>query len=233
MVARRMSAIKNGPGAALRAILRAERIPMKEKQREVLALILAGGRSSRTGRPKALLPFPGGTCLERVIDTCRGGGVSAVRLVVGCRGGLIAASVAGRSVDIVWNDRWPEGQLSSLQAGLRSLPAGTKSILACSVDYPLVTASVPASLIDAWRTEKRGGKIFIPVCGGTRGRPYLFDASLVPEYLALPEDAVGRDVIGADPDRIREVPVDEEGIAFDLDDPTDYRQMRETLRRQG
>ena len=152
---------------------------MKEKEREVLALILAGGRSSRTGRPKALLPFPGGTCLERVIDACRGGGVSAVRLVVGCRGGVIAASVAGRPVDIVWNDRWPEGQLSSLQAGLRSLPAGVKAILACTVDYPLVTASVPAGLVDAWRTERSGGKMFIPVCGGTRGRPYLFDASLV------------------------------------------------------
>ncbi len=206
---------------------------MPEKQREILALILAGGRSSRTGRPKALLPLPGGTCLERVIDACRGGGASAVRLVVGCRGGLIAASVAGCGIDIVWNDRWPEGQLSSLQAGLRSLPTGAEAVLPFPVDYPLVTASVPASLIDAWRTERGGGKIFIPVCGGSRGRPYLFDASLVPEYLALPKGAVGRDVIAADPTRIREVPVKEEGIAFDLDRPEDFREMRETLRRQA
>ncbi|RPJ45469.1 MAG: hypothetical protein EHM19_05345, partial [Candidatus Latescibacterota bacterium] len=119
---------------------------MPEDRPPIAAIILAAGASSRMGRPKALLPLGGRTCLERVIGTCRGAGLSPIHVVVGSRGGLLAAACASESpgahprATAVWNDRFPEGQVTSLQAGIRSLPPNTAGALLFAVDHPLVRA---------------------------------------------------------------------------------------------
>ena len=46
---------------------------------ETSAVILAGGRSSRMGRPKAGLPFRGGTLLSWQVEKLRGLGAEIAR----------------------------------------------------------------------------------------------------------------------------------------------------------
>lgn len=203
---------------------------MTDRTGPVAAVILAAGFSRRVGRPKPLLPLGGGTCLDLVIEACRCGGAAPIHLVTGHRAALIESAARNSGVVLVRNPAYPEGQLSSLQAGLRSLPMDLAAVLAFPVDYPLVTADVPRRLIRAFRDAPNYGLLFIPTFNGVRGHPFLFDASLVTEYLALGPDRIGRDVVSADPSRVREVPVPEQGILFDLDTPDDYVRMR---RRDG
>lgn len=204
------------------------------RQGSVAAIVLTAGYSSRIGRPKALLPLGNTTCLDRVIDACAKAGLAPVHVVVGHRGGEIAAAARRRGAAIVWNDRYPEGQLTSLQAGLRSLPGDVRAAVLIPVDLALVRSSTIRSLLFAYHEEGEGRTIFIPTFEGTGGRPYLVDRSVVPELLPLPSGAMGRTVLLRDPGRVREVPVDDDGILFDLDTPDDYLVFLQKIRsRRG
>ncbi|MFH1681542.1 MAG: nucleotidyltransferase family protein [Candidatus Eisenbacteria bacterium] len=203
---------------------------MEPKAERVGAIVLAAGYSSRIGRPKALLPLGRTTCLSFVLAACGEAGLRRVHVVVGHRGGEIAAAVARAGAEVVWNDRFPEGQLASLQAGIRSLPGDLAAALLLPVDHPLVRSSTIRRLIQAFQEETKGRTVFLPTLGGEDGRPYLVCSSILPEFLSLPSGALGRTVIRRDPARVREVPVDDEGVRFDLDTPDDYVLLRAKLR---
>jgi CTP:molybdopterin cytidylyltransferase MocA len=89
----------------------------------VAGLILAAGASTRMGRPKPLLVYQGETFLDRLIrvfGTC----CSPVVVVLGHGAETIRAGLrrAAEAV-IVLNENWANGQLSSMQCGLRAVPA--------------------------------------------------------------------------------------------------------------
>ena len=49
----------------------------------VVGMVLAGGKSERMGRPKALLPLRGKTFIEHIVDEIEKSGLSDCRIVVG------------------------------------------------------------------------------------------------------------------------------------------------------
>ncbi len=200
----------------------------------VAGVILAAGRSSRIGRPKALLPLPGGTVISRLIGAFRAAGIAPIHVVVGYRGRETAAALAAHDdtacVRIVWNDLHPLGQTTSLQAGIRSLPTGVAAALLSPVDYPLVTAGTITLLLHAFRSD-RAGTIFLPACRGRRGHPFLVSTARFPDFLDLAPGEPGRDVVHARPDEVRIVDVDSDSIHVDIDEPADYRSVRAALRR--
>ncbi len=113
------------------------------------AVILSGGESSRMGSPKALVPFRGSTFLghllavihqskkerakergpqdERVKDdrsqksSEATHAIGCTRVVVGAHTEEITAKVPLAADEIVVNPHWQQGQLSSIQAAIRSL----------------------------------------------------------------------------------------------------------------
>jgi molybdenum cofactor guanylyltransferase len=95
-------------------------------------LVLAGGRSSRMGREKAMLMLPDGrTLLQRQIDLLRAAGAESVNVSVGPGKDFSLAGVGSIP------DALPEaGPLAGIAAGLRAAPAGLVLVLA--VDMPSV-----------------------------------------------------------------------------------------------
>ena len=105
------------------------------------AAILAAGESKRMGQPKALVPFQGSTFVDHLIAATRHPLVGITRVVLGAGAEGIRASLKVDASWIVVNADWPTGQLSSIHAAIRSLPAGaTEGILVCPVDHPLISA---------------------------------------------------------------------------------------------
>jgi CTP:molybdopterin cytidylyltransferase MocA len=187
--------------------------------------ILAAGESKRMGQPKALVPFRGSTFVEHLIAATRHPRVGITRVVLGAGAGAIRANLKVDPAWIVVNADWRTGQLSSIHAAIRSLPAGaTDGILICPVDHPLISPHLVAALIAAF--DSSGKLIVLPKFGGRRGHPVLFRAELYGELLAASPEVGARQVVWNHAAEVAEVETDEEGVILNLNDP-------ESLRRAG
>jgi len=187
------------------------------------AVILAAGESSRMGRPKALLPSRGRTFLQHLLEITQHPRVGLTRVVLGAGGEEIRAALRLDPAQIVVNPDWPKGQLSSLQAAIRSLPAGTtEGLILCPVDHPLVSSTLIGKLIEALDSKHK--LIVLPTYKNRRGHPVIFRASLYAKLLAASPELGARQVVWAHADAVEEVPTEEEGVVLNLNDP-------ETLRR--
>src|SRR5271156_5046828 len=186
------------------------------------AAILAAGESKRMGQPKALVPFQGSTFVEHLIAATRHARVGITRVVLGAGAEGIRANLKIDPSWIVVNAEWPTGQLSSIHAAIRSLPAGgTEGILVCPVDHPLVSAHLVAALIAAFDS---GGKLIVlPKYHGRRGHPVLFAAGLYEELLAAPLVVGARQVVWNHAAEVMEVETEEEGVILNLNDPETVR----------
>jgi molybdenum cofactor cytidylyltransferase len=186
------------------------------------AAILAAGESKRMGQPKALVPFQGSTFVEHLIGATRHPRVGITRVVLGAGAEAIRANLKVEPAWIVVNADWPTGQLSSIHAAIRSLPAGaTEGILICPVDHPLVSAHLVGQLIAAFDA---GGKIIVlPKHHGRRGHPVLFGAGVYEELLEAPVAVGARQVVWNHAGEVAEVETEEEGVILNLNDPETMR----------
>ena len=182
------------------------------------AVLLAGGASSRMGQPKALLKIAGQTFLGRLIalySTC----CEPVVVVLGHQAMEIRAGVQPEA-------QWPEaqwvvnlrpdlGQFSSLQTGLRAVPAGVDCLFQ-PIDYPAVKAATVELLAG---TE---GELVIPRFEGKRGHPVRISPAIIAELLSLPAGGQARDVIRAHYAEAVFVDVADAGVVTDIDTPEDF-----------
>jgi molybdenum cofactor cytidylyltransferase len=178
------------------------------------AIILSAGESRRMGRPKAFLPFRGGTFLSAIAQTL-GTRCSPVIAVFGFDAARLSAQ-APASVVPVTNPDYEQGMLTSLQAGLRAVPAACDTVLFTLVDHPAITRETVDVLFDST------SPIAIPRMHGKRGHPVLVRRRIFEEFLAEPLTAKVRDVIDRHAEEIEYIEVDDPGISDDIDDPRLY-----------
>ena len=187
------------------------------------AIILSGGASSRMGSPKALLPYQGRPFLEHLLDVVQNSRIGVRRVVLGAHAGPITNAIPLNSGEIVINPEWEDGQLSSIRAGIRSLPAGTDGILLCLIDHPLITETLVNGLIDQFYETR--APIVLPVFEGKRGHPVIFSAALYRELESAPDDLGARSVVWAHAKEISEHQTFEEGCVLNLNDPKAFEQL--------
>jgi len=202
----------------------------------MLALLLAAGRGRRLGGPKALLDLGGMTALERCLRALRAGGADELRVVLGhsareARAALSAEVAAG--VEFVINPDPDRGQTSSLHAGLAAGPGSGECFALHTVDHPLLHARDLSALLSAFAQRGRKQQIVVPIVGGRRGHPALFQSQLAAEFAALRDDEPGHAVVRRDPSRVLEVPSGNIWLVRDLDTPEDLAAAREVRLEPG
>jgi CTP:molybdopterin cytidylyltransferase MocA len=181
------------------------------------AVILSGGASRRMGTPKALLPYRGATFLEHLLSVTDHPQIGWRRVVLGADAQAIAEGVELPVDEVVINENWEKGQLSSIQSGLRSLPAGTDGMLLCLIDHPLVSHELVGALMEHFYSS--GKAIVLPVYKGRRGHPVIFASRLYEELLSAPLETGARAVVWAHSEKVCEMETSEEGCVLNLNDP--------------
>jgi molybdenum cofactor cytidylyltransferase len=191
-------------------------------------IILAAGESSRMGADKALLSYSGSTFLEHLIGLFLPR-MAPVVVVLGHHAEEIRAVVAPRpGLEIIVNTQYQAGQLSSLQAGIRALPAEARAALLTLVDHPAVAAgTIDAMLAMLERLPAATPVLLIPRYRGRRGHPVLLGRALLEEILALPASASAKQVVRAHLGEAVFLDVDDPGVVGDVDTPADYRSLVE------
>src|SRR5262249_55711239 len=178
------------------------------------AVILSGGASSRMGSPKALVSYQGASFLEHLLSVTRHPAIGVRRVVLGPDAEEISAQIALAPQEVVLNKDWEQGQLTSIQAALRTLPAGTEGMLLCPVDHPLVSATLVNSLIVTFLETH--APVVLPMFEGRRGHPVIFAAAVYEELLGAPLDVGARAVVWSHQRDVQEVSTTEEGCVLNL-----------------
>jgi molybdenum cofactor cytidylyltransferase len=186
------------------------------------AIVLAAGESRRMGMPKPLLRFGSTTFLGQIVSTLRQSRIGRITVVLGAEAERIRESIDLSGVDVVVNEGYAEGQLSSLIAGLKALPGQAEAAVVCLVDNPFITAILVDQIIHRFRQTL--GPIVVPVVSGRRGHPALFSNRLFADLLAAPPQEGARHVLRAHPELIHEVDTSEQAILIHIESPDDYRQ---------
>lgn len=184
------------------------------------AIVLAAGQSRRMRRPKPLLRFGDTTFLGQIVSVLRRCDVDGITVVLGAAAQEIRTAVDLSGVDVVMNEVYEKGQLSSLIAGLKHVGLETEAILLCLVDHPLVTKEAVNQVILAFAETHK--PIVIPTFGGRRGHPTLFARSVFDELMNAPVEEGARRVVRAHAERVLEVEVPDRGILMSMNTPQDY-----------
>lgn len=194
---------------------------MTEAPRLKIAVVLAAGAGTRyhAETHKLLAPFRGATVVGWALEHARTAALDAAWVVTGAID-LTRAGVVPAGVEVLVNDRWAQGQATSLQAAVAVARADpTIGALVVGLgDQPLVSP-------EAWRVVARseGRPIAAASYRGQRRNPVRIDRSCW-DLLPTTGDEGARVLMRQRPDLVMEVPVhdrDDEGDPVDIDTVAD------------
>ena len=192
--------------------------------RDVGAVVLAAGSSSRMGSPKQTLQFRGKSLLRRAALAALGAGCRPVIVVTGAHSELSRRELEGLDVREVLNTRWETGMASSIRAGVESLisaDADADAVVLMLCDQPHVTAEVISGLVAAHRAT--GRPVIASTYGGGSGVPALFGKTLFAELARLEGAAGAKQVIKRHASETHFLPF--QAGEVDVDTPDDFSRL--------
>ncbi len=194
-------------------------VPETEGNRNVAAIVLAAGRSTRMGGPNKLLAELNGKKLVRIVaEQALASKASEVIVVTGHQAELVEQALAGLKVQFVRNPDFAGGLASSVKAGIAAVSDKADGAIVCLGDMPLIDAQLIDRLIDAFEPD-RGHLITVPVAEGRRGNPVLWSRRFFRELMTLDGDIGARHLIARHAEAVTEVPVEGDSAFFDIDTP--------------
>jgi len=171
----------------------------------VAAVVLAAGDGSRFEGPvpKLLVPIHGVPMVVRAVRAALGAGLDETIVVAGAVDlgpALVAAGVADQAT-IVRNERWAEGQATSLAAGIAAAgAAGHEAVVVGLGDQPGVGT-------EAWQLVARtepGAPIVVATYAGRRRNPVRLGRAIWAD-LPIEGDEGARVLLRRRPDLVVEV----------------------------
>ncbi len=139
--------------------------------RKCSAVVLAGGRSARMGRPKATLTFGAETIVERIVGELARRFDEIVIVAAPAEAESLPASIREKAL-VIHDDTAYPGPLDALRRGLEA--AAHEIAFACSCDLPMLDAGLAQALcgmLDGYDAAipKVGGKLQ-PLCAAYHRR---------------------------------------------------------------
>jgi molybdenum cofactor cytidylyltransferase len=193
------------------------------------AILLAAGESKRmNGVTKLAAEIQGVPLLKRALFALSAAGVDEVAVVLGHDAERLDALISAFPLTVVRNERYRDGQMSSVRAGLAALQGEFNAVLVCPADMPLLNAQDIQALIGAFKKRASGAAV-VPRVGGRRGNPVVMDWAAREEILAGGADFGCRQFIDRNADRVTVFDSDNDHYIVDLDSPADVQALEARL----
>lgn len=199
---------------------------MKDK---IAVLIIAAGYSSRMNYFKPLLRFGEETAIERLIDMYRRSGVKNVYVVTGHRSKDIMETLIDHEVNIVFNENYDMGMLSSIKEGVANLEEDIDGFFMQPVDIPLVRVQTIQRMI--WKYKECDKGIVYPVFDGKRGHPPLIDCKYKLKIIESDSDGGLKKILKLFEKDAVDISVFDKTILMDMDFETDYEELLDYYNR--
>lgn len=196
----------------------------------VTAILLAAGESRRMAPANKLeLPVAGQPLLRHCAQVLLAARVDRLVVVLGHDAERARRLLAGLGAQLVYNERHRDGQMTSVDCGLRAL-AGNESegVMICLADQPLLTPADITALMDAFR-KRVHGSIVVPTYRGRRGNPIVLANLQRAAILAGGRNLGCRRLIERNPELVTTVEMNSDHVVFDLDTPQDYAELQRRL----
>jgi len=195
------------------------RVPVAASGRNVAALVLAAGRSTRMGGPNKLLAEVAGRPMVRIaVESALASKAKSVTVVTGHQRDQVEAALKDLPVKFVNNPDFAEGLSTSVKAGIGAAPKDADGVIVVLGDMPQVDSALLDKLIDAFDPE-HGALVVMPTIDGKRGNPVLWSRRFFSELMTLDGDVGARHLIASYPEAVVEVPVTGQGAFADVDTP--------------
>lgn len=195
----------------------------------VHALLLAAGGGTRFGGDKLLAPWRGEPLVRAAARIALASPAGHVVVVVGHAAAEVTTAIGplgGDRLSIVENPDWRDGLSTSLQAGLRALPASTETVILFLGDMPLVDPDLAAELLG----HLGDASAVLPTWRGRPAHPVVFSAGAIPILMTIEGDRGARDTLASLPE-IRRVEISCEGATWDVDTAQDLARLAASDRR--
>lgn len=185
---------------------------------KVVAIILAAGEARRMGHPKALIEHEGGKSFLQSLASTFGKAGSMVLGVVGKDSEAVREQHPG--MELVEAERWQEGLLLSIKAGLdAALEAGADVVLLHPVDMPALRASTLKSLL---KMAGDADELLRPEFENAPGWPLVLSRSGA-ERLRAADGSQLEPALAAM--KVRRVPVKDPGVVVNINTPETYERL--------
>jgi molybdenum cofactor cytidylyltransferase len=208
--------------------------PPKKAQENTAVIILAGGSSSRLGKPKQLIHYQNNSLIKHAIKTALQIAFNPVIVVTGFLHHELVGETESLPVQLVHNEQWQEGIGSSIRTGINFLQQSNQSnqvdaalILLC--DQPLVSAQHLNLLTTKFYSDKNS---MVAATGYAEigGVPAVFDKSLFSVLQDLPGSRGAQWLFEKYSNQLAFVPF--EGASIDIDTEDDYLRLLKLTENQ-
>jgi molybdenum cofactor cytidylyltransferase len=197
-------------------------------EKQTAGIILAGGNSTRFGRPKQLLKLKGKYLLEHVLNAALESKLNHLILVLGHKHQNVLQKLGACSshsrLRVVINHHYLEGQSRSIQAGLLKIRDAYPSVMFLLGDQPMLESNTIDHMLDRFRYSDKD--ICVPVCKGKRGNPTIFNRVMYDQLMAIEGDIGAREIIKANPERVLYVEMEDPLCFFDIDSQKDFEDLQ-------
>jgi len=191
-------------------------------------IILAAGVSQRFGQPKQLLKLGGKCVIEWVLDASLTSRLESIFLVLGYRYQSILKALGAKAnhprIQVVINNRYRQGQSSSLRTGIFQISKIFPSAMFLLGDQPMVDSRTIDRLLEQFWFSKKN--ICVPIYQNERGNPTIFSRKYYDQIQNIKGDIGARQLIEDNPAQVLEVKVENPLCFFDIDTEEDFKKIQ-------
>ena len=192
--------------------------------KNITAIVLAAGFSSRMERCKLDLPFKNHTIIEEVLLQLSKIAVTEILVVTGHYKDRLENLLSGnKGITITHNTHYAKGMTTSIQCGVKKASINSDGYLICLGDLPLISSEGYKIVLDAVKSSIHPRQLIVrPFHREIPGHPVFFGADFKDDILDLKEAEGAKSLFKSHSNFVQKLKINSASIIKDFDTPNQY-----------